>query len=319
MSIRLYEQALLQLLSVEKSSLTAVEFEQCSHKSLRQFIKAGEGGSDAYNAKLEAEIRRYKRARTKAHQICTRSYAQFPAGFSFDIELWGTKATISSERPHYLSPDQPKLKREEVALSVPEAGSYLSLSVRSRSISGALDQATNDIALLLGILNFGLNHGTLTWSWFGSNRDVRAKVFPGRDVFVIDQSGQANVESWRYYTVVPKDTKWLSQKELSRFDHVKRLVSILETRSSGDRGFYQEFFRMYFDALSESDEDMIVIRLWKAAEHLTGSQSAEEMADRLALTWSDKDVVSAVCFALGHRRNNMIHNSRSLVEVGELA
>ena len=60
------------------------------------------------------------------------------------------------------------------------------------------------------------------------------------------------------------------------------------------------------------------MRLWKAAEHITMGQQAQHIANRLAITWEDKDAVSAVCFALGQRRNMTMHGHKPVPQIDSL-
>ena len=116
----------------------------------------------------------------------------------------------------------------------------------------------------------------------------------------------------------PTHAKRLTDKELVKLDQRTKVIERLDKLQKGDRAFYRAFFELYFDALCEVDSDIVVMRLWKAAEHLTMGQKAQHIANRLAITWDDKEAVSAVCYALGQRRNWIMHNQKPAPQIDSL-
>jgi hypothetical protein len=318
LSIRLYEGALIQLLDVDPSGLTATEFERCAWKALTETIKAQTASCSVFEKKLDKQIEEFKREKPSRFRACSRCHFSVPHDYRLDIKLWGATLTITQGPPKGLSTEQPTLPDGRTAFAAPEFGAYLTMTVHERTKGGALDRATHRIAFLLGLLNFTLNLGSLSWSLFHSEPKFHAKLFPGREVFLLDEDGVADVESWRYYTVLPNRVETLNAKELKRLEEHTKIIDRLRKLKKGDQAFYQTFFELYFDALSELDADSVVIRLWKAAEHITQGQDAQHIANRLALTWSDAKAVSAVCYALGQRRNLIMHNSKPAPQIGEL-
>ncbi|MCR5878812.1 hypothetical protein [Phenylobacterium sp. J367] len=282
-------------------------------------IKARATSCSELEQNLSEEIASFKRKRRSPFRICSRCHFSIPHDYRLDIELWGARLTITQAPPDGgLSPEQPRLLNGRTAFADPEFGAYLTMTVYERTKSGALDRATHDIAFLLGLLNFTLNLGNLSWTLFNGERQMSVKVFPGREVFLLNADGVADVDVWRYYTTYPTTAKKLSDGELRKLEQHVKIIERLNRLKKGDRAFYRSFFELYFDALSEVDADTVVMRLWKAAEHITMGQSAQHIANRLALTWSDKEAVSAVCYALGQRRNWIMHNTRPAPQIEEL-
>jgi hypothetical protein len=308
LGIMLYEGALIQLLDVGPSGLSAAEFEGCARRALRAAIRARTVSCRAFENELNEQLAEFKRKRRLLFRVCTRCHFSVPNDYQLEIDLWSAKLAISQRPPEGLSPEQPILSNGRTALADPEFGAYLTMTVRERTKGGALDRATHEISFLLGLLNFTLNLGNLTFSLFGGERKVNAKLFPGREVFLLKSDGAADVDMWRYYVVHPTHATPLSDAELARLERHAKVITRLNKLPKGDRGFYRAFFALYFDALCEVDSDVVVMRLWKAAEHITMGQKAQHIANRLAITWTDKAAVSAVCYALGQRRNWIMHN-----------
>lgn len=317
-SIRLYEGALIQLLDVAPSGLTATDFEHCAWRAVMATIKGRATSCSDFEQKLDNEIAAFKRKRRSPFRVCSRCHFSVPHDYRLEIELWGAKLTITQAPPAGLSAEQPRLLNGRTAFADPEFGAYLTMTVYERTKSGALDRATHDISFLSGLLNFTLNLGNLSWSLVGGEREMKVKIFPGREVFLLNADGVADVDVWRYYTTYPTHAKSLSDNELKKLEQHTKIIDRLNRLKKGDRAFYRSFFELYFDALSEVDADSVVMRLWKAAEHITMGQSAQHIANRLALTWSDREAVSAVCYALGQRRNWIMHNSKPSPQVDEL-
>ena len=317
--MRLYEGALIQLLDVGPSGLTSTEFEVCAWRALNATIAAQDPSCSAFEEQLDREIGEFKRKPQLPFRVCSRCHFSVPHDYRLDIELWSAKLSISSMPPEGLSHEQPKLSNGRTAFADPEFGAYLTMTVHGRTKGGALDRATHDIGFLLGLLNFTLNLGNLRWSLFGSGeRQIDAKLFPGREVLLLDDDGAADLDVWRYYMAHPTHAKRLTDKELVKLDQRTKVIERLDKLQKGDRAFYRAFFELYFDALCEVDSDIVVMRLWKAAEHLTMGQKAQHIANRLAITWDDKEAVSAVCYALGQRRNWIMHNQKPAPQIDSL-
>jgi hypothetical protein len=318
MSVELYEGALIQLLDVAESKLTAIDFEHCARRALTETIRSKCTRHTEFESNLNREIEKFKNKEFSQFQICSRCHFSAPHDFHIEVELWGAKLKITQAAPDGLSAAQPELSNGQKALSTPEFGAYLTMTVHERTRSGALERASREISLLLGVLNFSLNLGKLTFFFFGNERTLAATIFPGREIFIIDENGITDKEVFRYYTTHPKQSKNITPGEIDKLKNHVNIIERLKNIPKNDRDFYRSFFELYFDALSELDGDAIVMRLWKAAEHLTMAQSAQQIANRLALTWSDKEAVSAVCYALGQRRNWAMHNPKPSPRVENL-
>lgn len=318
LSMRLYEGALIQLLNVAPSGLTAVDFEGCAKRALTATIKARTLSWADLDAGIEREIASFKRKRPLKFQVCSRCHVTLPPDYRIELELWGAKLKIEQDRPSELAEEQIEFSNGLVPFSEPQFGAYLTVAARGRTKRGALDSATSDISFLLGILNFTLNIGSLRWNLFNRNREFTTKIFPGREILLVKSDGMADPEVWNYYTTHPARVAQLTDSELSKLSQHCKVLKRLGDVPKKDRQFYREFFELYFDALSELDHDVITMRLWKAAEHITGATSAIQIANRLALTWPDKRAVSAVCFALGQRRNWIMHNAGPAPRIEQL-
>jgi hypothetical protein len=317
--IQLYEDALFQLLNVEPSHLTPAEFEACARKALHETIKGRIGSCAAFNKHLEEQITAFKRKSPSSFRVCSRCHFSVPHDYELELDLWSAKLLISQKPPKGLAHKQPELHDGRVALADPEFGAYLTMTVYERTKGGALDHATRDISFLLGLLNFTLNLGNLRISISSSHeRQVEAKIFPGREVLLLNEDGTADVERWSYYRVHPTRTQTLNKNEISKLEQHRKIIDQLNSRPKSDRNFYRAFFEQYFDALCEVDTDIVVMRLWKAAEHLTMGQKAQHIANRLAITWDDKAAVSAVCYALGQRRNLTMHDCHPIPRIESL-
>lgn len=316
-SNELFEGALIQLLEIDSSGLNSTEFESCARKALNLTIKSQVSSSTAFEEQLNLQIAEFKRKKLLPFRVCSRCYFSVPQGYRLDIDLWSARLSISQQAPDGLSVEQPRVTGR-AAFAEPELGAYLTMTVYARTKSGALDRATRDIGFLLGLLNFTLNLGNLSWSSFGVEREVRAKIFPGREVFLLNEQGAADDGIWRYYMVHPSHSKLLSSNEIARLEQRTTVIERLHRLGKGDRAFYRAFFELYFDALCEVDTDIVVMRLWKAAEHITMGQQAQHIANRLAITWADKDAVSAVCYALGQRRNMTMHGHKPVPQIDSL-
>lgn len=316
--MRLYEGALIQLLDVGPSGLTSTEFEMCAHKALHATIRAQIASCAAFDEELDKQISEFKRKACLPFHICSRCHFSVPHNYRLDMDLWSAKISISQSPPEGLSAEQPSLSNGRTAFADPEFGAFLTMTVHERTKGGALDRASRDIGFLLGLLNFTLNLGNLTYSLIEENRQVRAKIFPGREVFLLNDDGTANVDAWRYYMFHPTNAKKLSAGEISKLEQKSKVIDRLNQLQEGDRAFYRAFFELYFDALCEVDSDTVVTRLWKAAEHITMGQKAQHIANRLAITWADKEAVSAVCYALGQRRNWIMHNHKPAPQIDSL-
>lgn len=305
-----YEGALIQMLDAGSSSLPVSEFEACARRALRAFIIERGEGAAGYNSLLAEEVRRFKRKPLRARTLCSRGYFALPPGEKLELSFWGARLEVGDTRPASVSEVQAKLPGGKVALSDPPEGAYVLIEVRARTDQGALDLGASKLSAILGILNFSLNVRRRTWSIFRSGlRNMPVAVFPGEEVFLLGADGVVDVEKWRYYVAKPRSVRLISSAEMARIRLYPQILSLIESKPKRDHDYIERLFRTYFDALCELDDDVETIRIWKVAELLTDSQRAEEISRRLALTWDDPKVVSAICFALGHRRNLTVHNA----------
>lgn len=317
--MELYEDALLQLLDVGPSRLTPAEFELCARKALTSTIRAQIPSFKALNEHLDNEVAAFKRKRPSPFRVCSRCHFSVPRDYELELDLWSAKLLISQHPPKYLSSDQPELQDGRTAFADPAFGAYLTMTVYDRTKGGALDHAARDIGFLLGLLNFTLNLGNLRISLFSANeRQVEAKIFPGRELLLLKDDGTADVDRWSFYRVHPTRVQRLTSADLTKLGEHTKIVEQLNKRQKGDQEFYRAFFELYFDALCEVDSDVVVMRLWKAAEHITMGQKAQHIANRLSITWDDKAAVSAVCYALGQRRNLMMHDHHPISRIESL-
>lgn len=317
--MKLYEDALLQLLDAGPSRLPPAEFELCARRALTATIRGQVPSFKAFNEHLDNEVTAFRRKRPSPFRVCSRCHFSVPQDYELELDLWSARLLISQRPPKGLSLDQPELQDGRTAFAEPASGAYLTMTVYDRTKGGALDHATRDISFLLGLLNFTLNLGNLRVSLFSANeRQVEAKIFPGREVLLLKDDGAADVDRWSFYRVYPRRVQNLTNAELEKLAQHTKIVDQLNKRPKGDRDFYRAFFELYFDALCEVDSDVVVMRLWKAAEHITMGQKAHHIANRLAITWDDKAAVSAVCYALGRRRNLMMHDHHPIPRIESL-
>lgn len=318
-AMKLYEDALLQLLNVEPSRLTPSEFEANARKALTATIRGQDPSFKAFNEHLDSEITTFRKRRRLPFRICSRCHFSVPHDYELNLGLWDASLLISQRPPNGLSADQPELQDGRIAFADPAFGAYLTMTVYDRTKGGALDHATRDIGFLLGLLNFTLNLGNLRISLFSANeRQVEAKIFPGREVLLLKEDGAADLDRWSFYRFYPTRSQNLTEADLTRLAQHTKIIEQLSKRPKGDRDFYRAFFELYFDALCEVDSDIVVMRLWKAAEHITMGQKAQHIANRLAITWDDKAAVSAVCYALGQRRNLTMHDIHPIPRIESL-
>lgn len=200
--IMLYKGALIQLLDVGPSGLTATEFEACAHKALMATIKAQATSCAVFEQQLDKQLAEFRSKKPEPFRVCSRCHFSVPHDYRLDVKLWGAKLSISQAPPKGLADEQPNLSNGRIAFSDPEFGAYLTTTVHERTKGGALDRAAHDIAFLLGLLNFTLNLGNLSWSLSGG-RQWQSKLFPGREVFLLGADGAADQDVWRYYTAHP--------------------------------------------------------------------------------------------------------------------
>ena len=134
--MRLYEDALLQLLELGPSRLTPAEFEVCARKALTKTITEQIASYAAFDKHLDTQINEFKRKRPSPFRVCSRCHFSVPHDYELEIDLWSAKLLISQRPPEWLSAEQPKLSDGRTALADPEFGAYLTMTVRERTKGG---------------------------------------------------------------------------------------------------------------------------------------------------------------------------------------
>jgi hypothetical protein len=306
-NVNFYEAALVQLLDLSSFGLPRVEAMRCAYRALRNALKSEARSLPVFEQELEAEIAAARRKRRSRFTLSTRTFIAASSAPEFEFDLWGTIARFSSDAPEDLRLHDFFLSGHgDVNPNQPEGGLYCVLPIYARSADQAAEQAADHLSEAFGALNFWLNLGTLRWR--SGPPEIRATLFPGRDMVICDSRGEMHTESVWFHLDYPQNTTRLSDSERSRIAELEKFSGPLSRVKRADQQFYRDFFRLYFEAISERDTDLRVLRLWKAAEIATFSSSASEIARRLAATWKERELVFAVCFALGHRRNEVMHS-----------
>src|SRR3989344_85965 len=148
MGMKLYEDALLQLLDVGPSRLTPAEFEPCARRALIATIRGQIPSFKAFSEHLDNEIITFKRKPKSPFRVCSRCYFSVPPEYELELDLWSAKLLISQRVPEGLSSDQPELRDGRTAFADPAFGAYLTMTVFARTKVGALDDAARDIGFL---------------------------------------------------------------------------------------------------------------------------------------------------------------------------
>lgn len=314
------ESALVQILD-SSGALTGYEFESCAKRAIRSAIKS----SDPTVARLEKEFSNEADVVTKSVNrtffFSTRLHVSAPAAFWLPVEILGVRLVLSSNLPPSFSAEPYFVSGYgDVDPHEPGSGLYCIGQVSARSGFAASDIAAEQLATVLGALNFWLNLHVIGAMKIGK-AEVAAPLPSGAQIVLYGEDGEIEKGAFSYYTHVNHRVKSLASSSIRNLAGVRTLVESLAARNADDQNFYRNVFRRYFDCTNEIDSDSQIVGLWTLAEYITfaiGGRS-EAIADRLAVTWSDRDFVSAVCFAAGHRRNMVIHGPVRGVRLREVA
>jgi len=318
--ITFYEDALSQLLIREGSGLSEVEFKSCVTGAARDLAKAGQSGSDAFD-KAYSE----RRAAILALD-CHRYFGLTRCAFYVDGHHWipinflGFRASICTEPP-------PGLDLSEFFISGygrvyparPRNGLYVLVGpVSSRSKSGALEIVSDELITLLGFIAAWIDYGRL------SHRIGRVgpitEIRPGESVILFDEKSARIEEEISYFTEPTKEAKWLAGNAKINLLGACEAASKLGPFDRPRERYLRTAFRLYHDAVTATHPDEQITKFWKLAEFATFSSggSVDKIARRLSLTWRDSDLIYAISFAAGQRRNIIAHHSGDGVSSAEI-
>lgn len=313
------ESALIQILD-SSGTLTESEFRQCATKAIRAAIKSGEPSVKRLEEEFKVAVSTLTQSRLKRFYYSTRLYVSAPFEFWLPIEVLGIRLVLSRHLSGHLRADSFfATGHGNVDPHEPDGGIYCVGEVSARSGFAALDIAAEQLSIVLGALNFWLNLHVIGGMRIGK-AEVAAPLPSGGQIVLYDEAGNLDKESFSYYTHVNHRVKPISASTVDNLSKINTLISSLSRRIN-DNKFYCNSFRRYFESINEVDSDSQIVGLWTLAECITFSEGrkSQVIAERLAVTWSDREFVSAVCFAAGHRRNMVIHGPMRGVRLGEVA
>jgi hypothetical protein len=314
------ESALVQILD-SSGALTGYEFESCAKRAIRNAIKCADPTVERLEKEFSREADLLTKSINRTFYFSTRLHVSAPADFWLPVEVFGIRLVLTHDLPPNLSAESYFVSGfGDVDPHEPDGGVFCVGQVAARSGFAASDIAAEQLATVLGALNFWLNLHVIGSMKIGK-AEVVAPLPSGSQIVLYREDYSIEKDAFSYYTHVNHRVKSLASSSIRHLAGVNTLIKSLAARNEDDQRFYRHVFRRYFDCTNEIDSDSQIIGLWTLAEYITfaiGGRS-EAIADRLAVTWSDRDFVSAVCFAAGHRRNMVIHGPVRGVRLREVA
>lgn len=317
--VHFLEPCLIQLLDFAGSGLSQHEFQLLARQAIHEVIKAGTPTADEFSAAFDRRSLEIREGRRRKYYFQSKCHFSTKSGFWLPIDVLGSKGVLSHDPPGFPSSKEFFCSGYgAVDPHKPTNGTYLLGQVSSRSEAAALDEFIEHFAVVLGTVNLWLGLGRLSWG--GGQPDVMALAPHGQEVILFDQNGRQNLENISFFSTLPKRVGGLRQGHYNRLENIGRLTGLLNKRKKVDKPYYRQILKLYFDAITETDTDYQLIRLWRLAEAVTfsGASSPERVAERLAMTWDDTTVVEAVCFAAGHRRNSVVHGLQDGLRLQEV-
>lgn len=313
------EGALVQLLNPSGFGLSNAEFERVAFDSIRSILKRGENSVEELEAEIRSSALVARRVRKHRYYALSRCHFSVPAGTWIPFKLWDSYLVITDRPPGFFGLEEFFVSGYgRINPAEPFGGAFLLTTEMARTPLAASDGAFKNISLALGALNFWLNLKRYSLH-FGKQRPA-GTMMPGTELVFYDKEFSQIKGIYAYYTTPFKEVRRLDGSDLDRISSINMLFSALGERGRRGRYYYEHAFQLYFDAMAETDVEVATIRLWKLAEFVTFAQGqdASVISRRLGITWDDKEVVSAVCSAVGHLRNQIVHNETSPLKVDEV-
>lgn len=318
--ISFYEDALSQLLSRDGSGLSEVEFKSCVTGAARDLAKAGQAGSQAFNAAYSR-----RREETLALQF-HRYFGLTRCAFHVDelqwlpIELLGSRAVICAEPPENFDLSEFFISGYgRVFPDRPRNGLYLIIGpVNSRSKSGALEIISEELATLLGFISWWIDYGCLSHR-FGRVGPITA-IRPGESIVLFDETAQRIEDQISYFTEAGAESKWLTGNSKAALLNACQATAELGHVDRPRERYFRTALKLYHNAVTAGHPDEQITKFWKLAEFVTFSSggTVDKIARRLSLTWEDSELIYAISYAAGQRRNIIAHQSDEGVSSAEI-
>jgi hypothetical protein len=290
------------------SGLDVAELEHCARKSIRDVIRERLPKVARVEEVFRDHVRTLKATPKNDYRLVTRCHFKLKEGQSFDVVVGDAKATFSDQRPDFDFAEFYAGGVGRVKLDRHAPGAYAVIPVRARTPEFALEIGAQHMDLTFGALNYALHFGGLSFMREGG-RPI-ALAFPGAELGLYFPDGKKCEDHALYYTVTPSRVYSTHQDIPARWERVRN--SIWEGRGE-ELSYYETFWRLYFQCLSESDADSRAAKLWKIAEFLTHpggcAVRADEVCARMAVPFADREIVEYVFQALMKRRNWAAHNA----------
>lgn len=317
------EEAAINLLNFSPSKLAPTEFAACARSALRSTAKLSSPNVASFEDAFRAERANLLALPISRFYVVTRCQFQVlaPSEFWMPLDMWGARAVLSQQAPAIY-------KGEEFFLNgygrvwphKPEFGCFLTLGpIAARSKSEALDSASANISTIFGLISFYQSVGIST-RYIGAARAL-TPMLPGPAIILYDQGGERIEDKISYSLSVPEDVRTLSGGELERLLNVSKFLHEIGALPPDRLTYARNFIHLYYEAISEVRAEDQLTGLWKAAEYVTFSQGKRSVvvSKRLSSVWSDKGTVHALCEAVGHQRNLILHSENTRLPVGDLA
>ncbi len=257
---------------------------------------------------FQLHVERLKAKPKADYRLVTRCHFKLKPGQAFDVIVGDAKATFSDKRPDFDFSEFFAGGVGRVNLDRHFPGAYAVIPVRARTPEFALEVGAQHLDVTFGALNYALHFGSLSYMRNGA-RPV-AHAFPGAELGLFLPDGKKCDDHALYYTVTPTSVFSTVYDIGERWERVRKVVW---SGREAELWYYETFWRLYFQCLSESDADSRALKLWKIAEFLTHpigeAVRAEQVCARMAVPFGDGPIIEYTFEALMKRRNWTAHNA----------
>ena len=177
---------------------------------------------------------------------------------------------------------------------------------------------SDELATLLGFISSWIDYGRLSHR-VGRVGPITA-ILPGESILLFDEDSVRVDDQISYFTESATESKWLTGNAKADLLNACQATDKLRHLDRPRERYLRTAFRLYHNAVSAGHPDEQITKFWKLAEFATFSSggTVDKIARRLSLTWKDSDLIYAISYAAGQRRNIIAHQSDEGVSSAEI-
>jgi hypothetical protein len=281
-----------------------IERRRISARSLQAVRKAGPLTESKVLATMGAQQREYRR----------RPKTEFVLLSSLSIRLYGKvhrrspfgarHVFLANPPPDFGAPDQIRSALREHER---RGFTYVTTSVSSRDPHAAGESAIAELDALRAIWNLWFDYGRIRKS-IGGWRRPRNPVVYGPYHTLHAPTGELATETYWFQTWKPDTTKTIDLEEVEKLRRFERWIQDRVNRSPAHTQIIGLLVR-YVQALDESDDSAVFLKLWALLEEMTstGRQGYDETVRRAAFIFRRREYNVAILDHLRGWRNRMVH------------